>query len=231
MSKNSKKQRAKAQKAQVRRASGTVLRAVTPPSAGGKLLELKRPPAESLPPDAPDAAEASRTPAALARDDVPVTDEARRGAIIPTKLTADDVESASTVDAAQAREVDASNTDVSPAAPVEEHRASPRVSLAVDIHLSSDSHFFSGLSGDISEGGVFLSTYRALTVGTQVDVEFSLPGTERRIHARGEVRWIREHSAEQPRGVGIAFEDLAAEDREEIHAFCSSRPPLYYDVD
>lgn len=116
-----------------------------------------------------------------------------------------------------------------PAAPQAEHRSSRRVSVAVDIHLWSDSHFFSGLSGDISEGGLFFSTYRPLSVGMGVDVEFVLPGTERSINARGKVRWIREHSDELPRGVGIAFEELADEDRDEIHAFCSVRPTLYYE--
>lgn len=111
----------------------------------------------------------------------------------------------------------------------EEHRVSPRVSLAVDIHLSSPSHFFSGLSGDISEGGLFLSTYRALPIGSIVELEFTLPGSDRPLYARGEVRWVREHSAFGPRGVGIAFGALAADDRRRIHEFCAVRPALYYD--
>ncbi len=115
------------------------------------------------------------------------------------------------------------------AAYAEEQRASQRVSVAVDIHMSSDSHFFSGLSGDISEGGLFLSTYRALAVGSAIDLEFSLPGTSEPVHARGEVRWLREHSAGQPQGVGIAFDYLDDGDRERIHRFCTMRPPLYYE--
>ena len=69
------------------------------------------------------------------------------------------------------------------AAVAEEQRASQRVAVAVDIHLASDSHFFSGLSGDISEGGLFLSTYRPLPVGSAVDLEFSLPGAPAPVHA------------------------------------------------
>jgi uncharacterized protein (TIGR02266 family) len=115
------------------------------------------------------------------------------------------------------------------AAVAEEQRASQRVAVAVDIHLASDSQFFSGLSGDISEGGLFLSTYRALPVGCPVDIELTLPGTDTRLHAHGEVRWVREHSTGQPRGVGIAFDHLAEDDRERIHRFCTMRPPLYYD--
>jgi uncharacterized protein (TIGR02266 family) len=111
----------------------------------------------------------------------------------------------------------------------EEHRTSQRVSFSVELHMASESHFFSGLSGDISEGGVFVSTYRALSRGSQVDLEFTLPGTDRVVHARGEVRWQRDASPDAPPGVGIAFEDLPEEDRRVIHQFCSIRPPLYYD--
>jgi uncharacterized protein (TIGR02266 family) len=113
--------------------------------------------------------------------------------------------------------------------PKQEQRASARVSVSVDIHLASESHFFSGLSGDVSEGGLFLSTYRPLPIGSTVDIEFSLPGSDATLHARGEVRWLREHSPDEPRGVGIAFEELAEEDRARIHRFCTMRPPLYYE--
>ena len=112
----------------------------------------------------------------------------------------------------------------------EEHRASPRTSIEVELHISSDSHFFSGLSGDLSEGGLFVSTYRQLALGSLVDLEFSVPGSEHPVHARGEVRWHRDASPDAPPGVGIAFEELPDEDRAAIQRFCTMRPPLYYDV-
>ena len=111
----------------------------------------------------------------------------------------------------------------------EEQRASERVAVAVEINLASDSQFFSGLSGDISEGGLFLSTYRTLPVGSAVDLEFSLPGSDAPLHTRGVVCWLREHSTGQPRGVGIAFDTLDDADRERIHHFCAMSPPLYYE--
>lgn len=117
--------------------------------------------------------------------------------------------------------------DMRPTRP--EHRATPRTSLVVELHLASDSHFFSGLSGDISEGGVFVSTYRELATGTPVDLEFSLPGSDRVVKAKGEVRWHRNASEGAPPGVGIAFDELSDEDRAVIHRFCTLRPPLYYD--
>jgi len=131
-----------------------------------------------------------------------------------------------------ASEVDAAATAAMAAMAVteEEHRASKRISLQVELHLASDSHFFSGLSGDISEGGVFVSTYRALAQGSLVDLEFSLPGYEQPLHARGEVRWHRDATPHgPPPGVGISFDELSDDDRNAIHRFCTMRPPLYYD--
>src|SRR4051812_5774380 len=104
-----------------------------------------------------------------------------------------------------------------------------RSTLAVDIHLWSESHFFCGLSGDISQGGVFISTYLPFPVGSAVDLEFSLPGTDAVLQACGEVRWVRDHSHHGPRGIGVAFEQLSEQDREAIHEFCTVRPALYYD--
>ncbi len=255
MSKKSKKQRAKDRKVQVRRESGIVLRAVTPPAKEGKLLVLEpkgAAPAPAVveapePPPATTSAPAEPVPEPPAPAATPTAERASESpAAAPTPTAERAGESAPPAAAAAPepreaeppklqhapsapREAEPSKLQQAPSAPVEEHRASRRVSLEVDIHLSSDSHFFAGLSGDISEGGLFVSTYRPLAVGTPVDLEFSLPGGDHTVQAKGEVRWIREHSAVQSRGVGIAFDELSDEDRDEIHAFCAARPPLYYE--
>jgi uncharacterized protein (TIGR02266 family) len=111
----------------------------------------------------------------------------------------------------------------------EEHRAHARVAVAVAIGLETESHFFAGLSGDISEGGVFVQTYRDLPVGSDVDVLFELPDGQ--LTAHGRVRWHRANSDSSPPGVGIAFDELADEERRAIQQFCQSRAPLYYDVE
>jgi uncharacterized protein (TIGR02266 family) len=109
------------------------------------------------------------------------------------------------------------------------HRAHPRVVVEVAVGLETESHFFAGLSGDVSEGGVFVQTYRDLPVGSAVEVQFDLPET--RLRAHGRVRWHREKSDSSPPGVGIAFEELGAADRRAIQKFCEAREPLYYDVE
>lgn len=94
--------------------------------------------------------------------------------------------------------------------------------------MTSDSHFFVGLTNDISAGGLFVSTYRELAVGAQLELEFALP--EGVVRVVGTVRWRRDSSEMAP-GVGIAFEGLSPADEKLIKRFCDKRPPLYYDLD
>lgn len=105
-----------------------------------------------------------------------------------------------------------------------------RALLAVDIDHASHSHFYCGLSGDITEeGGVFVSTYRPLEMGTPVVVELTILGSRETVLVKGTVVWLREHSSTDPRGVGIAIQRLSDEDRRRVEAFCRLREPLYYE--
>jgi uncharacterized protein (TIGR02266 family) len=113
--------------------------------------------------------------------------------------------------------------------PHQDHRAHTRVVVAVAVGLETESHFFAGLSGDVSEGGVFVQTYRDLPVGSPVEVQFDLPDAQ--LQAHGRVRWHRDSSDSSPPGVGIAFEELAEKDRRVIQRFCQRRAPLYYEVE
>jgi uncharacterized protein (TIGR02266 family) len=102
-----------------------------------------------------------------------------------------------------------------------------RVFVEVDIGLLSESHFYTGLTRDISNGGVFVATYDPKPPGTPVRLYLVLPNG-RAVSASGVVRWTSEARAEIAPGMGIAFEDLSQEDLDAIAEFCASRPPLYH---
>src|SRR5690606_12300787 len=105
----------------------------------------------------------------------------------------------------------------------EEHRArGGRVFVEADIGLLTDSHFYTGLSQDLSSGGVFISTYQPKPPGTEVGLYFALPDGHV-VEAKGVVRWTREGGGETPPGMGIAFQELSAVDLEAIQRFCESR--------
>ena len=106
-------------------------------------------------------------------------------------------------------------------------RASPRKKVEVDIGIHSDSHFFAGLTGDVSRGGLFVATYAELTVGNKIMLDFELPNGK--IVVEGVVRWRRFASPQAGPGYGVQFEDVDDETMEKIERFCKARPPLYYD--
>ncbi len=112
-----------------------------------------------------------------------------------------------------------------------ERREADRVVLEVELGLASDSNFYTGLTMDVSTGGVFVATYQLLSMGALVELAFDLPGGHR-VKVDGEVRWLRQSSANDSMpGMGIAFGALQRDDLEAIEAFCRARTPLYHDVD
>jgi uncharacterized protein (TIGR02266 family) len=109
-----------------------------------------------------------------------------------------------------------------------ERRAVPRVPIEVEVSLTSESHFFTGLTGDLSEGGLFIATWRKVAVGAQLELALSLPDGP--VLARGRVRWMRDAMECGAPGLGVAFDDLSDEARLRVEAFCAKRAPWYYDL-
>jgi uncharacterized protein (TIGR02266 family) len=112
----------------------------------------------------------------------------------------------------------------------DERRTSDRTPFLTDLEFGEDAQFFTGLSLDISEGGLFVATYTDLPLGTRLVLCFELPdGTS--VEARGEVKWRRSAVVDGERpGIGIAFTELSDDARQRIAAICEQKPPLYFDL-
>ena len=126
----------------------------------------------------------------------------------------------------------------SPGAKVAENiqnvRASERFDLEVKVDLESDHNFYTGLTQNISAGGVFIATHHLRRIGDRIKIKFTLPGNNTPLDVETEVRWIRENSAlhrvdEGSSGMGVRFINLSAEASAAINAFVESRESLYYD--
>jgi len=98
--------------------------------------------------------------------------------------------------------------------------------VELPVEFDSETQFYAGMTQDISEGGVFIATYRVLPVGTQLGLSFELPCSTK-IVARGEVRWIRAPSSTSRPGMGIAFLELSAQAIPALSRFCHQNAPLY----
>ncbi|MES1157988.1 MAG: TIGR02266 family protein [Haliangium ochraceum] len=112
-------------------------------------------------------------------------------------------------------------------------RASERFDLEVKVDLESDHNFYTGLTQNISAGGLFIATNAIRRIGDRITLKFFLPGSTEPLAVETEVRWIRENSAlnrvDGATGMGVRFVNLSPEAAQAIQSFIESRDSLYYD--
>ena len=112
-------------------------------------------------------------------------------------------------------------------------RASERFDLEVKVDLESDHNFYTGLTQNISAGGLFIATHHLRRIGDRISLKFQLPGIDKPVQVDTEVRWIRENSAltraDGATGMGVRFINLSPETTTAIQQFLATRDSLYYD--
>ncbi len=110
-------------------------------------------------------------------------------------------------------------------------RSHARVALRANISLSSESNLFVGMTENISEGGVFVSTLSPPAVGAEVTLLLQLDEAEP-ICLSGEVRWHRTDDDGCATGCGVRFRDLEASAVAILERALQNLPkePLLYDV-
>jgi uncharacterized protein (TIGR02266 family) len=112
----------------------------------------------------------------------------------------------------------------------ENRRAHARYEVDVEVSMSSEHNFYTGLAENISTGGIFIATHITKPVGEQLELSIALPGGLS-LHCTGEVRWTRaysEKSSSRP-GLGIRFLELSPDAVALIERFVRNREPLLYD--
>lgn len=112
-----------------------------------------------------------------------------------------------------------------------EKRKNKRVTFSSIISMESEDNLYTGVSQDISTGGIFVVTDRLLPLGTKILVEFIIPPHDRKIKICGEVRWLREsnNKSDTDPGMGLQFVDLSEEDRQALESFIELRDPMLYE--
>jgi uncharacterized protein (TIGR02266 family) len=112
-------------------------------------------------------------------------------------------------------------------------RAAERYDLEIKVDLESEHNFYTGLTQNISAGGLFIATHHLRRIGDRLNLKFQLPGSDQSIQVETEVRWIRENSAlnrvDGSTGMGVRFINLSPAATAVINQFLSSRDSLYYD--
>ena len=102
-----------------------------------------------------------------------------------------------------------------------ERRVSPRADIVIRVNYQSVDSLFSEFARNINDGGIFVETETPQPVGTNVELEFKLPGADQPIEVVGNV--VRSISAadltdsDATPGMGIEFENLGSDVRQQIN--------------
>jgi uncharacterized protein (TIGR02266 family) len=114
--------------------------------------------------------------------------------------------------------------------------------LRLVINMEGDNNFYTGLSEDISEGGVFIATQHLLPIGTPVVLSFTLMRSLQQIVLHGTVRWQRGVEATAnghsvfggnvgtvKSGIGVQFDEVPPDVALTIRNFMRRRVPEFFD--
>ena len=98
----------------------------------------------------------------------------------------------------------------------------PRAPLSIRVRYGvPDSNLKEAFTGIMGGGGVSIETVRPLPVGSEIALEFSLPGRSGGIRIEGLVVWVRDEF--DPKGLtpgmGVQFRKISLPDREKILDF------------
>lgn len=116
-------------------------------------------------------------------------------------------------------------------APREERKAA-RAAVHVRVDMFSDHNFWSGLTMNMSDGGLFVATHNVVPVGTTLALHMELPFEPEPIVAIAEVRWTRAftNQDEIPPGLGLQFVEISPTALAKIRRFVDTiREPLFFE--
>jgi len=99
-----------------------------------------------------------------------------------------------------------------------DRRKSERVGLVVRVTVQSVDELFSEFARNINEGGIFIETDSPQPPGSEVELQFKLPGSDELIAVTGTVvRTTEDDSGNDSRGMGIEFGNLNTGARHRIN--------------
>ncbi len=113
-----------------------------------------------------------------------------------------------------------------------DQRAHSRYEVELEVGVGwSESNFYTGLTENVSEGGLFIATHQLRPVGTEIEVSLRLPDYYQPIRAVATVKWHRAYSgaADICPGMGVQFESMSTEHLAAIKRFLAQRTPLFYE--
>jgi type IV pilus assembly protein PilZ len=94
----------------------------------------------------------------------------------------------------------------------DDRRDDPRQPIELKVEYKRLNAFFADYTKNISRGGTFIQTSKPLPIGTEFVFKLYVPALEEPLRIRGEVRWIVDPPAEQPKKKAGAGADEAGDE-------------------
>jgi len=98
-----------------------------------------------------------------------------------------------------------------------DRRKTDRADLVVRVAYHTVDELFSEFARNINEGGLFVETETPHAVGTEVSLQFKIPGSDEPLHVVGRVAHTSNGGQGEPPGIGIEFDDLDGQARQRIN--------------
>lgn len=98
-----------------------------------------------------------------------------------------------------------------------DRRKSQRADLVVRVDYQTVDELFSDFARNINERGIFVETEMPHPLGTGVDLQFRLPGSDEPVRVKGSVVHISDGEDGGAPGLGIEFENLDGPTRQQIN--------------
>jgi type IV pilus assembly protein PilZ len=98
-----------------------------------------------------------------------------------------------------------------------ERRRAERADLVVRVDYQTVDEIFSEFARNINEGGLFVESETPHPIGTRVDLQFKLPGSDEPLQVSGSVVRTSLGTADEPSGMGIVFDELDTRSRQRIN--------------
>jgi uncharacterized protein (TIGR02266 family) len=112
--------------------------------------------------------------------------------------------------------LDANGVDSSDEATEDDRRRTGRAGVTVRVDYATVDEMFSEFTRDINEGGIFIETEKPHQAGTEVTMQFHLPGNNEVLRTIGRVVRVSSGDIGSPAGMGIEFDELTMDDRTKI---------------
>ena|SRR5690554_6186365 len=110
-------------------------------------------------------------------------------------------------------------------------REQDRHDLRVKVAWMIDSRQYTGVSNDISSGGLFVASEQIPMHGVECKMAFKLPNCEEPIRAIARVAWSRFEAGETPEepcGFGVEFLQLSPRGKESLHEYIELSDALLF---